>query len=71
MKGLGRESDEKPAGPKGSGHSPAMADDSGLAGAVAELHEQHPIKYDDLGPHHGKDHHVRHLPIAGLRDSQD
>ena len=26
----------------------------GLRGAVNELKRQHPIRYDDLGPHHGK-----------------
>lgn len=71
MKGFGRESDARPAGPKGQTHASVMSDDSGLAGAVSELHKQHPIKYNDLGPHHGADHHVRHLPIAGLKDSQE
>ena len=26
--------------------------DTSLGGAVAELNNQHPIKWDDLGPHH-------------------
>lgn len=30
----------------------AVGATNGLAGAVAELKSQHPIRYDDLGPHH-------------------
>ena len=39
---------------------------SALGRAVDELKCQHPIKYDSLGPHHGKDHHDRHEPLHGL-----
>lgn len=35
----------------------------GLGGAMRELHEQHPIKHFDHGPHHGTDHHMRHEPM--------
>ncbi len=35
---------------------------TGLGGAVAELHSQHPIPYHDHGPHHGTTHHQRHKP---------
>lgn len=38
-----------------------------LAGAVHELHSQHPIPYHDHGPHHGTQHHVRHEPLHGLK----
>ena len=38
-----------------------------LAGAIAELHAQHPIDYDDLGPHHGGNTHIRHEPLHGLK----
>ena len=35
-----------------------------LGGAVKELHSQHPIKYNDHGPHHGRGEHVRHQPVG-------
>lgn len=38
-------------------------DKNPLRGALQELGAQHPIKYDDRGPHQGKDHHVRHVPM--------
>jgi hypothetical protein len=37
-----------------------------LGKAVDELHEQHPIKHHQHGPHHGKTHHIRHEPMHGL-----
>jgi hypothetical protein len=40
-----------------------------LRGAVHELHEQHPEKHHDRGPHHGKEHHIRHEPLHGLKPS--
>ena len=52
---------ERKADVKGvqEGGSKAEAAGSPLRGAVAELHKQHPIKHDDLGPHHGPGHHHR------------
>ena len=41
------------SGDNGMGKGCCVGDTS-MKGAVAELHKQHPIKYDDLGPHHGK-----------------
>lgn len=41
----------------------------GLKGATAELHAQHPIPYSDHGPHHGTDHHIRHIPLHGMSPS--
>ena len=38
-----------------------------LRGAVQELGRQHPIKHDDHGPHHGTDHHIRHMPLHGMK----
>jgi len=41
--------------------------DDGLAGAVRELHEQHPQRWNDLGPHHGPErphHHPHHEPAV-------
>lgn len=35
-----------------------------LGKGVAELHRQHPVRHDDLGPHHGGRSHVRHEPIT-------
>jgi len=35
-----------------------------LAGAVGELRKQHPIKHDDLGPHHSDSTHVTHAPAV-------
>ncbi len=40
---------------------------TGLGGAVAELHSQHPIAHHDHGPHHGQQHHVRHEPLHGMK----
>lgn len=40
---------------------------TGLSGAVAELHSQHPIPYHDHGPHHGHSHHIRHEPMHGMK----
>lgn len=45
-----------------SGHS--VVGETTLSGAVGSLHRQHPIQYDDHGPHHGSDHHVRHAPAV-------
>jgi len=42
-------------------------DHNPLHGAVKELHAQHPHHHDDLGPHHGKEHHVRHTPLHGMK----
>ena len=47
----------------GLGSSHAGSD---LGAATKELHEQHPIKPHQLGPHHGKDYHDRHEPLHGL-----
>ncbi len=59
---------EKKANMKGTqlGGSAAEGMDSkpGLHGAVRELHEQHPIKHNDHGPHHGHSEHVRHHPVG-------
>jgi hypothetical protein len=35
-----------------------------LSEAVADLHKQHPIKWNDLGPHHGGTTHIRHQPVS-------
>lgn len=37
--------------------------DTGLSGAVSELHSQHPHSYHDRGPHHGTSTHIRHKPV--------
>jgi hypothetical protein len=37
-----------------------------LGRAVNELHEQHPKKHDERGPHHGGSTHDRHEPLHGL-----
>lgn len=42
-------------------------DKNPLRAATRELEKQHPIKYNDMGPHHGMDHHMRHEPLAGLK----
>ncbi len=50
-------------GVAGSEFSPGKAvGDSSLSGAVADLHSQHPHKWDDLGPHHGGNEHLVHQP---------
>lgn len=54
---------EKKADMRGAGLGGAGA----LGMACRELREQHPVKYDDMGPHHGGMEHVRHEPLAGLR----
>lgn len=35
-----------------------------LAGAMSELRTQHPVGYDERGPHHGGTSHVRHEPVV-------
>lgn len=47
----------------GNGGSTVLKD-HGLAGAVKILHEQHPQKWNDLGPHHSTSDHDRHFPIS-------
>lgn len=42
-------------------------DKNPLAGAMRELHDQHPHDYCDHGPHHGTSEHVRHMPLHGLK----
>ena len=37
-----------------------------LGAAVKELHAQHPIKYDSLGPHQSGTRHDRHEPLHGM-----
>ena len=49
------------------GGSRAEATGSVLSGAVRELHKQHPHEYDDHGPHHGTDDHIRHEPLHGMK----
>lgn len=44
------------------GGSAAEAAGNPLRGAMAELRSQHPHGYDDHGPHHGTNSHVRHMP---------
>jgi hypothetical protein len=51
-------------GPAGGQKNPAGSES--LSGAVKELNCQHPIKYDDRGPHRDKNYHVRHEGMAGL-----
>jgi hypothetical protein len=46
--------------------SPACIGDTGLKGAVAELHAQHPPSDDARGPHHTVPA-SRHQPLGGLR----
>ena len=45
-------------------------DKNPLHGAMRELHKQHPHKHDDLGPHHGEKHHIRHEPLHGLKPAR-
>ena len=66
--GKGRESavgNETKADMRGAG-----VGDSSLSGAVGHLRSEHPIKHDDLGPHHGGMDHVRHEPLGGLRPAK-
>ena len=42
-------------------------DGNPLRGAMKELSRQHPIKHDDLGPHHHTSHHERHMPLHGMK----
>lgn len=71
---------ERPAGPKGTESAVGpqkrgdvkgaqMSNPGGnpLRAAKSELHKQHPIKHDDLGPHHGTSHHIRHEPLHGMK----
>ena len=38
-----------------------------LGHAVKELHAQHPEHHSDRGPHHGSKHHIRHMPLHGMK----
>jgi hypothetical protein len=39
-------------------------DKNPLRGAIQELGKQHPIRHDDLGPHHADTSHIRHVPMG-------
>jgi hypothetical protein len=52
--------------PHGGAPGSAVGEHS-LGAAIGELHAQHPKKYNDLGPHHGGDSHMRHMPLHGLK----
>lgn len=56
--------EKRPARAAGVGNETKVSG-SALGEAVRELERQHPIKYDDLGPHHNRSDHVRHAP--GIR----
>lgn len=45
-------------------------DGNPLRHAMSHLHEQHPIEHYDHGPHHGTTHHIRHMPLHGLKPSR-
>lgn len=46
--------------PNPAGHfGPPGGLDTSLGGAVKELNEQHPEKYDDLGPHNDCSHRLK------------
>lgn len=53
---------EKP----GKGSVMAGGDGNRLKAAVDGLHAQHPICYDDLGPHQGKTVNIRHMKLGGM-----
>ena len=51
--------------------APAREDSTGnparLDHAVKELHAEHPHGYNDRGPFHEDQSHVRHEPLGGLK----
>lgn len=49
-------------GTKGS-----VVSQTSLMDAVKHLEKQHPEKYNDLGPHHGKKEHATHMPLGGMK----
>lgn len=54
---------ERPVNPASVQLGGSAAEAGGaLKGAMRELHAQHPIAHDDLGPHHGRTDHIRHKP---------
>ena len=57
---------ERPVSPKVDQMGGSAAEAGGLKAslkhAVAELHSQHPIRHDDIGPHHEDSSHMRHKP---------
>ena len=63
---VGNETKADIAGAQGSSPSSVVSNTS-LRHAVDALHKAHPIKHDDLGPHHGTNHHDRHVPLHGLK----
>lgn len=61
--GVGNERKADVAGVQ-KGGSAAEAANNPLRGAVQHLHSEHPIRYDDHGPHHGGMDHERHRPAV-------
>lgn len=49
---------------EGGSRAEGMDSKPHLGGAVRELREQHPIAYNDLGPHHGRKEHIRHEAVG-------
>ncbi len=57
-------------GPKISESMGDTVRNRGLGGAMDVLKKEHPIKYDDLGPHHGGGSHLRHETLGGLKPTK-
>ena len=59
---------ERPVSPSVVQEGGSAREASGLKAslktAVDHLHSEHPIKHDDIGPHHGGTSHVRHEPAV-------
>ena len=53
---------------RGESKAGSVVGNTKLSHAVEHLHAEHPIKYDDLGPHHGAGGGMtQHMPLGGMR----
>jgi len=55
----------------GGRHGNSPVGHTSLVHAVGHLQAEHPIGYDNLGPHHGElgrpGHMTKHLPLGGMK----
>lgn len=52
---------------KAQSDSGSVVGNTKLSHAVEHLRAEHPIRYDDLGPHHGSSEGTKHMPLAGMK----
>jgi hypothetical protein len=52
---------------KSGGSSAGHVGNHSLAHAVGHLKAEHPIAYDNLGPHHSGGGMTKHMPLGGMK----